>query len=986
MKTPGEASQTLVLASQTLVLASQTLVLASQTLVLASQTLVLASQTLVLASQTLVLASQTLVLASQTLVLASIDSGVSITDSGVSITDSGVSITDSGVSITDSGVSITDSGVRLCITDSGVSIIDSGVSIIDSGVSITDSGVSIIDSGVSIIDSGVSITDSGVSITDSGVSIIDSGVSITDSGVSITDSGVSITDSGVSITDSGVSIADSGVSITDSGVSITDSGVSITDSGVSITDSGVSITDSGVSIIDSGVSITDSGVSITDSGVSITDSGVSIIDSGVSIIDSGVSITDSGVSIIDSGVSMKVQCVGLMSRPGNDGVPGPEHFQLLEKDLSTDLEEGEVLVRTLYLSVDPYMRCRMNHETGAEYLAPWPLHASAEGGGVGEVVRSRSSSVEERALVTSFTWPWQTYAVMQGERLQQNWRPVSLLCMDYKILSKVLASRLRGVMASVIHVDQTYCVPSRLIGDNITLIREVLEVSGSLGINLGLISIDQEKAFDRVEHQYLWQTMTAFGFSPGFIAHIRTLYCDVMSVLKVNGGLSAPFSVGRGIRQGCSLSGMLYSLSIEPLLHRLRADLQGVLLPGARPFKVSAYADDLIVFVNSQRDVEVLADTVQVFGQVSSSRVNWSKSSATLLGEDLRGLSLPGGLVNRAVGEGCPFCGERETVFHCFWECGRLRHMLELLRGLFTSLGAEFSAQVFVGGGQAKMAVYVSRRRMVQDQGEISPRALLVRMVQARLRLEFGLYRINGDQEGFEERWGFREVDPSLVGDHVSYLLGAVGMPGLTSLFGVRDKGHVTRGQTMVVSGAAGACGSIAGQIGRLDGCSSVVGICGSSEKCKVVVERLGFTAAINYREEVVEEVLKRCCPQGVHLYFDNVGGAISDDVIAQMCVGGRVVLCGQISQYNRDVPYPPPLSERTQQILRDRTIVRERFMVLNYSDRFRSGLTELSHMVHSGDLQVLETVVNGIENMGAAFCSMMKGGNVGKMIVKISD
>uniref|UniRef100_A0AAV2KAS0 Reverse transcriptase domain-containing protein n=1 Tax=Knipowitschia caucasica TaxID=637954 RepID=A0AAV2KAS0_KNICA len=334
-------------------------------------------------------------------------------------------------------------------------------------------------------------------------------------------------------------------------------------------------------------------------------------------------------------------------------------------------------------------------------------------------------------------------------------------------------------MASVIHVDQTYCVPSRLIGDNIALIRDVLEVSGSLGINLGLISIDQEKAFDRVEHQYLWQTMAAFGFSPGFIAHIRTLYCDVMSVLKVNGGLSAPFSVGRGIRQGCSLSGMLYSLSIEPLLHRLRADLQGALLPGARPFKVSAYADDLIVFVNSQRDVEVLADTVQVFGQVSSSRVNWSKSSATLLGEGLRGLSLPGGLVpawgalykppltkrqgdlqwrllhgaiavnafvcrvNRAVGEGCPFCGERETVFHCFWECGRLRHMLELLRGLFTSLGAEFSAQVFVGGvryssrsrrrgrllsflvGQAKMAVYVSRRRMVQDQSEISPRALL---------------------------------------------------------------------------------------------------------------------------------------------------------------------------------------------------------------------------------------------------------------------
>uniref|UniRef100_A0AAV2J1G2 Reverse transcriptase domain-containing protein n=1 Tax=Knipowitschia caucasica TaxID=637954 RepID=A0AAV2J1G2_KNICA len=309
-------------------------------------------------------------------------------------------------------------------------------------------------------------------------------------------------------------------------------------------------------------------------------------------------------------------------------------------------------------------------------------------------------------------------------------------------------------MASVIHVDQTHCVPSWLIGYNIALIRDVLEISGSLGINLGLISIDQEKAFDRVEHQFLWQTMTAFGFSPGFIAHIRTLYCDVMSVLKVNGGLSAPFSVGRGIRQGCSLSGMLYSLSIEPLLHRLRV------LPGTRPLKVSAYADDIIVFVNSQRDVEVLADTVQVFGQVSSSRVNWSKSLATLLGEGLRGLNLPGGLVGR----------------QCFWECGRLRHILELLRGLFTSLGAEFNAQVFVGWvryssrsrrrgrllsflvGQAKMAVFVSRRRMVQDQGEVNPWALLVRMVQARLRLEFGLYRINGDQEGFEERWGFRET------------------------------------------------------------------------------------------------------------------------------------------------------------------------------------------------------------------------------------
>ncbi|KAI3376754.1 hypothetical protein L3Q82_000356 [Scortum barcoo] len=159
----------------------------------------------------------------------------------------------------------------------------------------------------------------------------------------------------------------------------------------------------------------------------------------------------------------------------------------------------------------------------------------------------------------------------------KNWRPVSLLCTDYKIMSKVLASRLREVMASIIHPDQTYCVPGRLISDNVTLIRDILEVSGSLAVDTGLISIDQEKAFDRVEHKYLWQTLATFGFSPGFIAKIRVLYCDIASVLKINGGLSAPFRVQRGIRQGCCLSGMLYSLAIEPLLHKLRNKLSGVL-------------------------------------------------------------------------------------------------------------------------------------------------------------------------------------------------------------------------------------------------------------------------------------------------------------------------------------------------------------------------------------------------------------------------
>lgn len=234
----------------------------------------------------------------------------------------------------------------------------------------------------------------------------------------------------------------------------------------------------------------------------------------------------------------------------------------------------------------------------------------------------------------------------------RNWRPVSLLCTDYKLLSKVLATRLRKVMEQVVHVDQTYCVPSRLISDNISLIRDVLDLSGSLGCELGLISLDQEKAFDRVEHQYLWQTLQAFGFSSGFIAQIQVLYSDIESVLKINGGLSAPFRVQRGVRQGCSLSGMLYSLAIEPFLHRLRSRLAGFSFPGSVDrFKLSAYADDVIVFVKDQRDIDCLTESVDDFGRLSSAKVNWRKSEALAVGGELVDrLVLPGGLVWKSGG------------------------------------------------------------------------------------------------------------------------------------------------------------------------------------------------------------------------------------------------------------------------------------------------------------------------------------------------
>ncbi|XP_073923674.1 prostaglandin reductase 2 isoform X3 [Castor canadensis] len=211
------------------------------------------------------------------------------------------------------------------------------------------------------------------------------------------------------------------------------------------------------------------------------------------------------------------------------------------------------------------------------------------------------------------------------------------------------------------------------------------------------------------------------------------------------------------------------------------------------------------------------------------------------------------------------------------------------------------------------------------------------------------------------------KVDPQLVGGHLSYFLGAIGMPGLTSLIGIQEKGHITAGsnQTMVVSGAAGACGSLGGQIGRLLGCSRVVGICGTHEKCLLLTSELGFDAAINYKKGNVAEQLQESCPAGVDVYFDNVGGDISDTVISQMNQNSHIILCGQISQYNKDVPYPPPLPSAVEAIQKERNITRERFLVLNYKDKFEPGILQLSQWFKEGKLKIKETVINGLENMG---------------------
>lgn len=219
--------------------------------------------------------------------------------------------------------------------------------------------------------------------------------------------------------------------------------------------------------------------------------------------------------------------------------------------------------------------------------------------------------------------------------LLKNWRPVSLLCTDYKIIAKCFSNRLKECIGRVVHTSQTYCIPERTIMDNLFLIRDIIDLSKLQELNVGLFSIDQEKAFDRVDHVYLFKTLEAFGFGEKFISWIKLLYSRATVLLKVGGGLSRPVPAQRGIRQGCPLSGMLYALAIEPLLSQLRQGLSGLTLAEKKEnmISLSAYADDVTVFITGQTDIQILEQKLALYEQASSAKVNWSKCDGLILGE-----------------------------------------------------------------------------------------------------------------------------------------------------------------------------------------------------------------------------------------------------------------------------------------------------------------------------------------------------------------
>jgi NADPH-dependent curcumin reductase CurA len=223
------------------------------------------------------------------------------------------------------------------------------------------------------------------------------------------------------------------------------------------------------------------------------------------------------------------------------------------------------------------------------------------------------------------------------------------------------------------------------------------------------------------------------------------------------------------------------------------------------------------------------------------------------------------------------------------------------------------------------------------------------------------------------------KVDPALA--PLPRYLGALGMPGVTAYFGLLDAGRPQPGQTVVVSGAAGAVGSLVGQIAKIHGCR-VVGIAGGAEKCRYLVDELGFDAAIDYKAEDVKAALGTHCPQGIDVFFDNVGGATLDAALAHLARGARVVICGAISQYNATEPVRGPANYLS--LLVNRATMTG-IVVGDYVPRWGEAVRALAGWLQQGKLKAREDGVQGLENFPEALLKLFKGENHGKLVLQVA-
>ena len=225
------------------------------------------------------------------------------------------------------------------------------------------------------------------------------------------------------------------------------------------------------------------------------------------------------------------------------------------------------------------------------------------------------------------------------------------------------------------------------------------------------------------------------------------------------------------------------------------------------------------------------------------------------------------------------------------------------------------------------------------------------------------------------------KVDPTLA--PISTAVSMLGIPGLAAYFGMLNIGQPKKGETVVVSGAAGAVGSIAAQIARIKGCR-VIGIAGSPEKIDYLENNLGLDKGINYKQtEDITAAIKAACPDGVDVFFDNVGGELFDAVFANINKHARVAICGQIADYNEE---NPPQGPRPMHKLIKKSARMEGFVAYDFSDDFENAKKQMSEWYNEGKLTYKENLIHGFDNIPAAFMGLFSGENIGKQMVKIAD
>ncbi len=325
-----------------------------------------------------------------------------------------------------------------------------------------------------------------------------------------------------------------------------------------------------------------------------------------------------------------------------------------------------------------------------------------------------------------------------------------------------------------------------------------------------------------------------------------------------------------------------------------------------------------------------------------------------------------------------PVGAPRESDFECVAsELPPLEDGNFLLRNRFISIDAGFRQWMNEGAGDGYLeAMALGEPVMGLVLGEVqesrNPDYAVGDLVMCRSRWEE--FTVADGSDYISKLVADPDVSPSCY-------LGVLGPTGLTAYFGLRDIGKVQPGETVLISTAAGAVGSTAAQIAKIKG-ARVVGMTSTDEKCAWLTEHLGIDGAINYRAEGgVEAGLARQCPQGVDVYFDNVGGETLDTVMAHLNPGARIVLSGSLATYNTTEPMPGPYNMFN--LITQRATMAG-FMVTDYVEEYPAALEEMTAWLKDGRLKDAEDVVVGIENTGPAFCKMFAGGNRGKLVVRL--